>query len=249
MLKRSQRFLFILIAIIFFYGIVGFTVNDLFSQTISNQGLQEGVQLFYQANFEEAIKVLNNTIESENLSQSDLFLSYVFLSFALIRGRADLDLANYNFQKAVKTAPKNRLDPQKIPPDLFRNFEEIRQGLLGSLFIDSNPRSAYISVYRDGRKILQDITPVQMNQLITGRYVILISKESFEHQQLITEVTHSKINTLRVTLNKLKKPFYRKTWFLAVGSSAILTSVYAIISSSSSKSTRSADLPTPPKHP
>ena len=212
----------------------------------------EGVQLFWNAKFDEAIEVLQDAINLNRLNQDELFSAHLYLGFSLVRLGAQSEVIDETFRQAVKTNPRLKLNSFKIPPDLLNRFEKLRNSMIGSVYITSNPTGAQVIGYDQEKEIkFQGKTPFLSEDLFVETYDILISKKDYQDKILRVNLLPAVMDSLDITLRMNEKPFYKKWWTWA-GGGVVVASVIAILSTSESSKTpakHSSDLPMPPGHP
>jgi len=102
------------------------------AQEEAMQKLNEGKKYFWEARFDQAIAYLIEVTEMPNVSNRVLFDAYLHLGFVLTR---------HNATEAVRANPRMELDETVIPPDLSERYNEVRNRLVGCLYITSeHPR-------------------------------------------------------------------------------------------------------------
>ncbi|MBD3289893.1 hypothetical protein GF337_13890 [candidate division KSB1 bacterium] len=224
----------------------------IFSQEKSQQKLMQGVNHFWQAEFEDAIEVLKQAIALNTLKSEQLFSAYLYIGFSRVRMNNDPELIDEAFRHAVLANPQLKLDPSKIPPDLLNRFHEIRGSMLGSLYVNSDPVGADISGFSSEEKVkFRGRTPRLFENLLVGTYDVSISKAGYQEKKLSVSLTSSKLDILNIELTPEKKPFFKNWWTWAAGGGLVAGSVIAIISLSEStpEQPESSDLPEPPDRP
>ena len=223
-----------------------------YAQQKVQQKVQEGVQLFWSAKFEEAIEVLQAAIALNTLSQDELFSAYLYIGFSLVRLDGQSELIEQTFRQAVRANPQLKLDSFKIPPDLFNRFEGLRKGIIGSVYITSNPIGAEVIGYNQEKEIkFQGETPCLFEDLLVETYDILLLNKDYQEKIFRFNLSPAVVDTFDITLRLNEKLFYKK-WWTWIGGGVVIASIIAIISTSESSKTQtmhSSDLPMPPDRP
>ncbi|MBN2011654.1 PEGA domain-containing protein [candidate division KSB1 bacterium] len=226
--------------------------NDGLAQGKQNSGVMEGVQLFWKADFDKAIAELQNTITNNALSRDDIFSAYVYIGFSHARAGHSSELIENAFRKAVEINPTLKLDTGKIPPDLVKRFDGVRNEMIGSVYITSVPENATIIVYDSRNRVqYQGNTPQLVAPLLTGIYDIRLNKKGYLETPWTATVFPSTTDTIRVTLQQKHMPFYKKWWTWTAAGGIALASAYAILSEEDTASEQpgNTDLPVPPNRP
>jgi len=230
----------------------GLFLSDIFAQERQNPNVYKGVQLFWNAQFEEAIDVLRETIAYEKLSKDELFSAYLYLGFSFIRSNTQPGLVDQIFRQAVKANPQLKLDPFKIPPDLLTRFEKVRNNLVRSFYITSQPSEAEVLVYGVDKKILfRGATPQQLTEILSGTYEIRMKKKNYHDEIFQVDFSATTADTLNVILKLKDVPLHKKWWTWAAGGGVVLATIAALIieNEAISKQPASSDLPMPPARP
>ena len=212
--------------------------------------LKQGIDLFYMAKFESALNLLQESVNSEILENSEKFDAYLYIGFSLIRLNQDPQLIDDTFLKAVNADPKRILDHLKFPPDLVKRFENVRANTLGGLYINSTPADATsLLVNEDYNSKLLGITPYTYENVLIGEYELLITKKSFKDKVIDITIYPGKIDTINVDLVEKTTPIYKAWW--AWGGSIVIATTVAILASSRDETppSENSDLPGPPQRP
>jgi len=243
---------FLIIAFIMLLILNGLFRDLVYAQENAHQKVLDGVQLFWNAKFDEAIEVLREAIALNTLNQDELFSAYLYLGFSLVRLGGQSEVIDQTFHQAVKANPRLKLDTFKIPPDLLNRFEQIRKSMIGSVYITSIPTGAKVIGYNQEKEIkFQGETPFLFEDLLVETYDILILKKEYQEKIWRVNLSPAVLDTFDVTLILNKKPFYKKWWTWA-GGGAVIVSIFTIVSTKESSKTQvinSSDLPIPPDHP
>ncbi|MDZ7296038.1 MAG: PEGA domain-containing protein [candidate division KSB1 bacterium] len=169
--------------------------------------VQRGVQLFYEARFAEASTTLQEAIASGRLSREARFDAYLYLGFSILRGGGPVEAAEIAFEACVRGDPTRTLDRNIIPPDLVERFEQVRQRLVGKLFVVSHPREAGVfAIHEDSGQQIVGKTPVLFEHLLAGPYRVRLTKEGFGQEMAVAEVRPGAIDTLFVDLREAGRP-------------------------------------------
>jgi len=223
-----------------------------YAQEKAQQKVLEGVQLFWNAKFDEAIEVLREAITLNTLHQDELFSAYLYMGFSLVRLGGQSEAVDQTFRQAVKANPRLKLDSFKIPPDLLNRFEQLRKSMIGSVYITSNPTGAEVIGYTREKEIkFQGETPFLFDDLLVETYDILILKKDYQEKIWRVNLLPAVVDSFDITLRINEKPFYKKWWTWA-GGGVVIASIITIVSTKESSKTQvmhSSDLPMPPDHP
>jgi len=189
--------------------------------------VQRGIDLFYQANFAEASAVLQEAIASGRLGKEARFDAYLYLGFAILRGGGPAEAAEIAFEACVRSDPARTLDSSKIPPDLVDRFEKVRKGMVGRLFVVSNPREAGVfgMELESGRQIVGR-TPVLFDNLLAGTYQLRVTKEGYGQEVVVAELEPMTTDTLFVDLREVAPKAATRRWIVA---SALVASLLAVV--------------------
>jgi tetratricopeptide (TPR) repeat protein len=248
-IKLLSYLMIILIVLLILSGLFPHVV---YAQNKAQHKMLQGVQLFWNAKFNEAIEVLQEAIDLNTLSKDELFSAYLYLGFCFLRSDNQHKVIEQIFRQAVKINPQLKLDSFKIPPDLLNRFKEVRKSMIGSLYITSNPPGAEIVSFSSEKQIeFKGLTPHLFEDLLVGTYDILITKKDYQQEIWRVDIPASNIDTLDIILRLEEKPFYKKWWTWAAGGGVILASIVAMIATKEPTITRPepSDLPLPPDRP
>ncbi|MBN2000885.1 hypothetical protein JW935_25295 [candidate division KSB1 bacterium] len=208
--------------------LVFYFTGQLFAQTVTDNMVQQGINEFYAARFEDAIQTLQNAVINNQLSPLDLFNAHLYIAFSLIRQNSDTDHIKLNIIEAIKAKPDVELDIKKIPPDLIQQYSELRSNLLGNLLILTDPTNvSVLLINRDDNKLYNEYSPARFDNLFMGEYDLILAKDEFSTLTAGVSVQPGKTDTLVYTLTKKEIPFY-KNWYYIGGAGAALTSILLI---------------------
>lgn len=192
--------------------------------------VQKGIDLFYEARFAEASAVLQEAIASGKLAKEARFDAYLYLAFAILRGGGPAEAADIAFEACVRTDPARTLDPSKIPPDLVERFDEVRRGMVGRLYVVSNPREAGVfGVQAESGRQIVGRTPVLFENLLAGSYQLRITKEGYGQEVLVIEVDPSASDTLYVDLRESSSKTSTRRWIVGTAIAASLLVVVVVM--------------------
>ncbi|MBC7187491.1 MAG: PEGA domain-containing protein [Calditrichaeota bacterium] len=192
--------------------------------------VQRGIDLFYQARFAEASDVLQQAIATGKLAREARFDAYLYLAFAILRGGGPAEAADVAFEACVRTDPARTLDPSRIPPDLVERFEQVRRGLVGRLYVVSNPREAGVfGVQAETGRQIVGRTPVLFENLLAGSYQLRITKEGYGQEVLAIEVDPSEVDTLYVDLREGSSKASTRRWIVGTAIAASLLAVVIVV--------------------
>jgi len=220
------------------------------AQKSPHQSLINGIDAFYEARFEDAVKILEQAIETDSLSQNELFSAHIYIAFSLIRQNIGQDMAQRHLEEAVRVLPTAILDDKLIPPDLYQRFQAVRQSLLGSLTVETIPPGASaILVDQTHGRVIGKSTPAFFNGLVSGDYSLVLSKDGYKEQNLTVTVTPGKTDSLSILLEQ-KKSFFTRWWAWGAGLAiAAAVVVSDVVSGGEPAKEKSQELPEPPKRP
>jgi len=219
-------------------------------QSPAQSKLNKGIEMFYMAQFESAIRFLREALLDGTLSNSEQFDAYVYIGFSLIRQNENQELVDKSFIEAIKAAPQKTLSPLKVPPDLLTRFQSVKANMRGDIVVESDPADAVVLLVNPDYDVeMAEIAPAVFDNLLVGQYGLLVSKE--QYQQKIFKVINNPgmVDTIRVTLEKKSQPFYKRWW--AWGSGLAIATAIAIATSGreEDKPPETSDLPAPPERP
>ncbi len=165
--------------------------------------VENGLELFYQAEFDRAIDVLGQVLDNPLATQADLFMSRVYTAFALIRSGVESAVVDQMLQTAIRAYPAQSLDPMRTPPDLFKRFSSIRRTMMGDIVVKTEPADANVVLVDPevGSKV--SLThPAVFSDLVNDQYQIAVTRKGYTEKILQVEVTGGKADTLVVSLEK-----------------------------------------------
>ncbi len=219
-------------------------------QTTINQTLLQGIEEFYSARFEDAIKSLQEVTTSLLSTQDDLFAAHVYLAFCYIRQGADEAVVRQHFIAAIQANSTIDLDPNRIPPDLFERFVAIRETMVGGLIVRTNPpeATAILVEPETGRQINKD-TPASFPHLLQGTYGLIVSKAGYKLQTNSIKVRPGATDTVLVNLAKKSSAFYTRWWAWGGGLAFATALLIYGAGEEPSKEKVQSDLPGPPARP
>jgi hypothetical protein len=226
-----------------------------FSQDISHDGVRNGIEAFYMADFEEAMRLLQEAIINEILSNEEEFYAHVYVGFCHIRHNSDVGSAQLYFQRAIQVDPDEQLDPKKIPPDLYNAFMSVKNSMLGTIIVASEPEGATaVLINPSTNDVKRGRTPETFSSLPTNVYQILVSKNGYETYSSTVNVQAGATDSVKVTLLENKSSFWLTYWPYGAGALAASAAVIAIVSGGGDgdKAPPSATretLPQPPQRP
>lgn len=242
---KNSQLKFILILALFF------SASFLMAQESAHKLLLDGIEAFYSARFEESIRILEQAIESDSLNNDELFSAHIYIAFSFLRQGVGQEIARHHFEQAIKVNPNAVLDQKIIPPDLYEQFEQVRQRLFGNLVVETEPPGASVILIDpvDGR-VVNRTTPALFDRLFLQReYKLIVTKDGYVGVNRNVSVTASTTDSMRVILEK-KKTFFNRWW--AWGSGLAIATAIVIFDMAGKEGTpesKSKELPEPPKRP
>lgn len=164
------------------------------------QKLNEGKKYFWEARFDQAIAYLIEVTEMPNVSNRVLFDAYLHLGFVLTRHHATEGEITSAFEEAVRANPRMELDETVIPPDLSERFNEVRNRLVGCLYITSEHANVNIIAIKNGLVSYNKNTPTLICELVDESYQLIFTERGFEEQLYQLHLTAGATDTLSVRL-------------------------------------------------
>lgn len=164
------------------------------------QKLNEGKKYFWEARFDQAIAYLIEVTEMPNVSNRVLFDAYLHLGFVLTRHNATEGEITSAFEEAVRANPRMELDETVIPPDLSERFNEVRNRLVGCLYITSEHANVNIIAIKNGLVSYNKNTPTLICELVDESYQLIFTERGFEEQLYQLHLTAGATDTLSVRL-------------------------------------------------
>jgi hypothetical protein len=238
--------------LIIFFAILFFGISTLSAQAISNKSVQNGVESFYMADFEAAKSLLQDAVIDAPLSNLDLFYAHLYIAFCNIRLQRDLEAVQLHFTRAIKIRPHMELDPMKIPPDLYDRFITVRNEIITSIVVITQPETASVVVIEpESEAISSKTSPAIFHNLLEGSYQVMVSSEGYHTWARFIQVTPGVIDTLSIVLVQKRKSFFTKMWPYGAGAVAAGAIVYtiALLNKGETETPFKPDLPGPPNRP
>ena len=135
-----------------------------------------------------------------NVSNRVLFDAYLHLGFVLTRhNAAEREIASA-FEQAVRANPRMELDETVIPPDLSERFNEVRNRLVGCLYVTSEHANVNIIAIKNGTVLYNKNTPTLICELVDESYYLMFTERGFEEQLYQLHLTAGATDTLSVRL-------------------------------------------------
>ena len=220
------------------------------SQSITDNGVLNGANFFYEARFDESIEILQTLIEEQNITGENLFAANLYTAFGLIRKDAHPDTVRKYFVQAINVNPKIEVDNSRIPPDLYEQYLNVRLSILGALVIRSGPSSASILMYhQDSDRIIRHYTPIDLDDLIVGSYELVIAKDGYLPKTAMVELKPNQSDTLYITLEEKEVPLIKKYWPWAGGFVVATSVILSRLFDRETEGPEEASLPAPPPRP
>ena len=164
------------------------------------QKLNDGKRYFWEAKFDQAIEYLKAVTETPNVSKRVLFDAYLHLGFVLTRNDATEQEINGAFENAVRANPRMELDETVIPPDLSERFNEVRDRLVGCLYITTVHANLNIVGIKDGTVLYNRKTPTKICEVADETYELIFTERGYEEQFYQLQLTAGVTDTLSVEL-------------------------------------------------
>lgn len=218
--------------------------------------VMEGVKAFYMADFEGARRILQDALINSQLTPEDQFTAHIYTAFSYMREEIEPETARMHIRQAITTSPQSELDQTKIPPDLYQNYIEVRQSIVGSIFVQTEPDSASVLLLQSSTgTVMNRTSPVVFGNLLEGDYQIVLSKDKYASKTVEVQLTPGMQDTVDVILIEQKRSFFRKYWYVGAGALATTALIYAATRSGGEEpgeptpTTPVNDLPGPPDRP
>jgi len=179
-----------------------------------NRYLDQAKEFYKNFNFKEAIRVLENTIETYRHSitaQLENFLlaeAYIMLGNIYLGARQKRK-ARDSFQKAVRLDPERVITDQKYPPKTVRFYQKVREDFLSdaklaSLEVGTSPSES--EIYLNGA--YKGITPLVIPRFTPGEHFIYVKKTGYQSLGKKIDVASSGTQEKLILKKKSKAPFY-----------------------------------------
>ncbi|RPI01103.1 MAG: hypothetical protein EHM72_07360 [Calditrichaeota bacterium] len=225
---------------------------SLSGQEIRSIKVIDGVKAFYMADFEGARAILQDALLNSRLGDEDLFAAHVYIAFSYMREELEPETAQMYVVKAVEIAPDVQLDAGKIPPDLFSQYMQIRQSVIGSLKIQTTPMDASAILIEPAKnRVLNIQTPGVFENLPAGTYDLLVTLTGHQSYSTTILIGSGENKEIDVFLLEKQRGFIKKYWPYGAGALAAVV-VAAVVSGGDGNGSRplpSENLPLPPNRP
>jgi hypothetical protein len=219
---------------------------------IDDNRVKDGIDAFYQAEFEKSGTLLRSALLSDSLSLGDRFDAHLYLAFTLIRENGHADSSRSHLEQAVALDPNRDLDSNLIPPDLYEQYLIVRQSSMGGLAIFTQPPNAVAILYdrRTGRSI-SIRTPAHFVNLVKGEYDLLLHLEKYADVQKVLTVQSGRTDSLSYDMPLQRKAWYKRWYTWSGGGAALLLAWFVLHRDDGGKEPAlpEKDLPVPPKRP
>ncbi len=225
-----------------------------FTQQISHRDVKSGIEAFYMADFEEAMRLLQSAIINEILSDEEEFYAHLYVGFCHVRHNSDMGSAQLYFQRAVQIKPDENLDPNKIPPDLYSAYMAVKNSMLGTVIVASEPPGASVVLINPSTNdVERGRTPETFANLPTNVYQVLVSKNGFESYSSSVNVRAGGVDSVKVTLVEAENSSWLKYWPYGAGALAASAAILALTTGGHGEKTppnaTRETLPQPPQRP
>lgn len=214
------------------------------------QKLVHGKKFFWEAKFDEALKSLKEVLAVPEAKTEYLFEAYLYTGFVLLRQNASSTEVRDAFSRAITLDPRRQLDRLVIPPDLTEPFDEVKAGLVGCLYITSEPEEVDLVAVKGDSILFDETTPLLICDLVSKSYQLLLTEDGYEQQFIPLQLAAGKTDTLHIKLNKTYASGSSKKGLKWVVRGGILAAAGAVLYKTVIDSGTPADkLPVPPSHP
>jgi hypothetical protein len=219
------------------------------AQEIRSIQVMDGVKAFYMADFQGARNILQDALLYSRLGDEDLFAAHVYIAFSYLREEIEAETARLYIIKAIQIAPDVQLDVGKIPPDLYQQFIQIRQSVIGSLSIHTTPEDASAVLIEPTKNRAQNLqTPGVFENLLEGRYNLLVSRPGSQSYSAVVTLAAGEAKSIEVVLLEKRRSFLQKYWPYGAGALAA-TAIVVAVGGKGETRPGAGDLPTPPVRP
>lgn len=238
---------------VFYFCLLNFLVISVsWGQDQALQKLNQGKNYFWEAKFDSAMVSLTEVINMTSVSRNNLFEAYLYLGFVLARQYAPKNEIRSAFEQAIKLDPKRKIDELVIPPDLAEMFNQVRNQLVGCIYVTSKPLGAEVLGLQEENIVFIETTPTVLCGIINREYQILFTKYGFEEKIMTVHYKPGIIDSLFVTLipRMVQKSQGTKWWPWVTGGGALATAAAILFKTVFVKgNTQIEDLPKPPARP
>lgn len=237
-------------SLLFLCLISGVLTSALNAQEIRSIKVIDGVKAFYMADFQGARNVLQDALLYSRLGDEDLFAAHIYIAFSYLREEIEPETARLYIIKAIQTAPDVQLDAGKIPPDLYQQYMQIRQSIIGSLSIRTTPEDASaVLIEPTKNRALNLQTPGVFENLLEGRYNLLVSRPDLQSYSAVVTIAAGEAKAIEVVLLEKRQSFLQKYWPYGAGALAATAIIVAVTGGNGDTPPVAGDLPTPPVRP
>ena len=136
------------------------------------------------------------------VSNRVLFDAYLHLGFVLTRNNATEQEITPAFERAVRANPRMELDESVIPPDLSERFNEVRDRMVGCLYISSEHANVNVVAIKNGTVLYNKKTPTTICEVADESYELIFTERGFEEQFYQLQLTAGITDTLSVKLDQ-----------------------------------------------
>ncbi len=224
----------------------------MWARAIDDGRVKDGIDAFYQAEFETSARLFCAALASDSLSLSDRFDAHLYLAFALIRENGHPDSSRSHFEQAVALDPNRALDANLIPPDLYEQYLMVRQTSMGGVIIYTQPVQAVAILYdRNTGRSISMRTPAHFVNLVKGEYDLLVHQDGFNELQETVTLQAGRTDSLYFELPPLARAWYKR-WYTWGGGGALLLAAWFVLNRDDGNGKPllpEGDLPAPPKRP
>ncbi|MFQ6114319.1 MAG: hypothetical protein ACE5NG_09570 [bacterium] len=238
--------------VIYCFCICCITISVSWGQDQIVQKLIQGKKYFWEAKFENSMTYLKQVVESNTKNKEYLFEAYLYMGFVLTRQDAHFSKVKSAFEQAIKVDPRRKLDELIIPPDLAERFNNIRNQLVGCLYVTTEPLDTEIMGVQGDSITFIERTPALICDLATKQLQILFTKRGFEEHIRSVQLKVGSVDTLFVTLNPTfpQKSHGTKLWsWVARGGIVISAAAVLYKTVIQSGGDETEKLPGPPSRP
>jgi len=184
------------------------------------------------------------------LGDEDLFAAHIYIAFSYLREEIEAETARLYIIKAIQIAPDVQLDVGKIPPDLYQQYIQIRQSIIGSLSIRTTPEDASAVLIEPTKNRAQNLqTPGVFENLLEGRYNLLVSRPGSQSYSAVVTLAAGEAKSVEVVLLEKRRSFLQKYWPYGAGALAATVVIVAAAGGKGDARPVAGDLPTPPIRP
>ena len=192
--------------------LLGFFLMLFFIPTLSrvycSDWLDEAIRSYKVAEFGRAIRLVNENLYIQDVTDSEKVLAYKYLAFSYIALGKFQD-AKRSFEMMLYLNPLAEIEAS---PKIEKFFEEVRKKLMTTVFIHTIPEAKLKVIAEDAFESREVGFTNEMIQIVKGNYLFILSNGSYKQETLYVDLLSSNKREFTVNLQKLKGFLYVKTY-------------------------------------